>query len=139
MPKPAAHVLQLAQSSLPAVVLNCPVAHTAHTRSDEAEGAMLRYSPASHAALTGVHVEPSMVSENVVPALQAAHTRSAVVEPAVACPWPAGHVRHAAHAWLPAVALNVPSASPCQVPLRNTASPSGRIPRQCVSAPSGYS
>jgi hypothetical protein len=98
-------VLQLAQSLLPVVALNWPLTHAAHTRSDEAEGATLRYSPIAHAALTGAHAAPSLVVEKVVPALQAAHTRSAVAEPGAVWPSPGGHLRQLVHASLPTVPL----------------------------------
>jgi hypothetical protein len=63
---------------LPAAALNWPLTHAAHTRSDEAVGMPLRYLPAAHAALTDAQAAPSLVAEKVVPALQAAHTRSVV-------------------------------------------------------------
>ena len=68
------------------------------------------YSPTGHGAPTAAHALPSLDVENVVTPSHAPHWRSAVAEPAAVWPWPAGHVRHAAHAWLPAVALNSPAA-----------------------------
>ena len=104
-PWPTEQMLQSTHPALPVVALNWPLAHAAHTRSDETVGMVLRYSPIAHAALTGVQAAPSLVSEKVVPAAQAAHTRSEVAEPAAVWPSPTGHVLQATHASLPAVAL----------------------------------
>ena len=57
--------------------------------------------------LTAVHVLLSLTLLKVVPGTHASHMRSAVAEPAVFWPWPAGHVAQAAHASLPAVVLNI--------------------------------
>jgi hypothetical protein len=110
MPWPGGQVLQSAHAPLPADALNWPLAHVAHTRSDVAVAATLRYWPASHAALTDTQVLPSLAVENVEPARQSSQTRSAVAEPAVRWPWPAAHVRQGLHAPLPVVALKVPLA-----------------------------
>jgi hypothetical protein len=66
MPVPGAHVLQVAQASLPAATLKEPLAHAVHTRSDVAVAAALRYMPASHTALTDSQAAPSLVLEYVV-------------------------------------------------------------------------
>jgi hypothetical protein len=66
---------------------------------------VLRYSPIAHTALMGVQAAPSLVSEKVAPAVQAAHTRSAVADPGVVSPSPTGHLRQLVHASLPAAAL----------------------------------
>lgn len=50
-------------------------------------------------------------------AVTAAHWRSTVVEPTTDSSSPTGHVLHAAQAWLPAVALNLPWGHQAQ--LRN--------------------
>jgi hypothetical protein len=90
------------------LLLNVPSAHAAHFRSLLAVAATVVWKPGAHAALTGGQGAPLFTSENVEPALQAAHLRSVVVEPAVDSPWPTGHVAHAMHAWLPALLLKVP-------------------------------
>ena len=66
------------------------------------------YVPAAQALLTCAHAAPSTALENVDPSSHAAHRMSAVAEPAVDMPWPIGHVAHATHASLPALALKVP-------------------------------
>jgi hypothetical protein len=71
--------------------------------------------PAAHAELTGVHALPPFALENDVPATHAAHVRSAVADPTTSCPWPTGHVCHAAQESKVSVlalstALNFPSA-----------------------------
>jgi DNA polymerase III gamma/tau subunit len=109
MPVPGAHVLQVAQASLPAATLKEPLAHAVHTRSDVAVAAALRYMPASHTALTDSQAAPSLVLENADPEAQASQTRSAVAEPVVSWPWPAAHMRHAAQELSPALAVKVPS------------------------------
>ena len=77
-----AQVRQGLHASLPAVALNSPAAHVAHVRSLERVGALSRYSPAAHGALTAAHALPSSAVENVEPSSHALHTRSATAEPA---------------------------------------------------------
>ena len=108
MPKPAPHVRHVAHASLPAADLKAPAAHAVHVRSLDCVTALFMYSPAAHAPRICAHAAPPAEAENVAPSTHAPHWRSAVSEPAADLPWPAGHVRHAAHAWLPAVALNSP-------------------------------
>jgi hypothetical protein len=74
-----------------------------------AVAAVLVKVPAAQTALTVAHASPLTTAEYVVPATQAAHWRSVVVEPALDMPSPTGHVAHAAHGPLPAVALKVPA------------------------------
>ena len=109
-PKPTGHVLQFVQLPLPEVALNWPLGHAAHARSDEAVGTTLRYSPIAHAELTGVHAAPSLVSEKVVPTMQAAHARSRLAVGSVTSPWPTEHAAQPAQSVLPTVALNWPLA-----------------------------
>ena len=108
MPKPAPHVRHFAHASLPEKALKAPAAHAVHVRSLDSVAALFMYSPAAHAPRICAHAAPPAEAENVAPSTHAPHWRSAVSEPAADSPWPAGHVRHAAHAWLPAVALNSP-------------------------------
>ena len=65
---------------------------------------------AAHAMLTEAHALPSSVLLKVATPSHASHTRSAVAEPAVFWPWPAGHVAQAEHAPLPAAVLKWPAA-----------------------------
>ena len=108
MPKPAPHVRHFAHASLPEKALKAPAAHAVHVRSLDSVAALFMYSPAAHSPRICAHAAPPAEAENVAPSTHAPHWRSAVSEPAADSPWPAGHVRHAAHAWLPAVALNSP-------------------------------
>ena len=71
MPSPAAHVFHATQAWLPAVALNVPLAHVAHSRSDEAPGALVSYLPAAHTVMS-------------------AQVRSAVPEGAAEVYWPEG-------------------------------------------------
>ena len=71
MPEPAPHVFHAAQAWLPAVALNCPAAQVAHSRSDEAPGALVSYLPAGHTVMS-------------------VQVRSAVPEGAAEVYWPAG-------------------------------------------------
>jgi hypothetical protein len=64
--------------------------------------------------LTAVHVLLSLTLLKVVPGTHASHMRSAVAEPAVFWPWPAGHVAQAEHAPLPATSLKWPAAHAAQ-------------------------
>jgi len=100
--------LSASHTLLPVATLNVPAAHAVHVRSLDSVAALFMYSPAAHAPLICAHAAPPAEAENVAPSTHAPHWRSAVSEPAADSPWPAGHVRHAAHAWLPAVALNSP-------------------------------
>ena len=112
-PWPTGHVAHAAQLSVASVVLvpalNVPDAHAAHCRSLLAVAATVVREPGPHGALTATHALPSLVVEYVEPATHAAHWRSAMAEPNAERPWPTGHVAHATHAWLPEVALKVPS------------------------------
>ena len=99
----------MAHASLPALLLKVPLGHAAHVRSVLAVGALSRYVPAAHGALTATHALPSLTLEYVEPTTHAAHWRSSVADPALDMPWPAGHVAHAVHASLPTVALKVPA------------------------------
>jgi hypothetical protein len=100
MPWPTAHVAHVAHSSTASVVLvpalKVPAAQLAHCRSLLVVAAAVVWKPAAHGALTAAHAAPSLVAENVAPAWQAAHWRSAKAEPATDMPWPAAHVAHAA-------------------------------------------
>jgi hypothetical protein len=78
------------------LALKVPPAQLAHCRSLLAVAAAVVWKPAAHGTLTAVHAVPSLVAENVAPAWQAAHWRSATAEPATDMPWPAAHVAHAA-------------------------------------------
>ena len=71
MPSPAAHVFHAAQAWLPAVAFHVPLAQVAHSRSDEAPGALVSYLPAAHTVMS-------------------AHVRSAVPEGATEAYCPAG-------------------------------------------------
>lgn len=71
--------------------------------------------PASQGALTGSQTAASSLAEKYAPASQAAHVRSAVVDPGYCSPSPAGHVRHATQATLPGADLNVPPRQVLQV------------------------
>lgn len=66
--------------------------------------------PGGHGPLTALHAVPSFTSEYVVRPLQGPHTRLTISDPAVVCPSPLGHFRHATQTSLPLVALNVPAA-----------------------------
>lgn len=70
---------------------------------------------------------PLSTAENVTPATQLPHTRSTLAEGVVAacCPWPTGHVLQVAHAMLPVVAVNFPSAQVGQ--LRSAAAVGGAV------------
>ena len=101
-----AHVVHAPQVSVASVLalasaLKKPEAHVSHTRLLLAVAAVLVKLPAEHTSLTMVHAAPLSSVENDVPATHAAHWRSAVLEPAADCPWPTGHVAHAAQAPLP--------------------------------------
>jgi hypothetical protein len=113
MPWPTAHVAHAAHSSTASVVLvlalKVPSAQLAHCRSLLAVAAAVVWKPAVHGALTAAHAEPSVVAENVAPAWQAAHWRSAVAEPTEDMPCPTVQVAHVAHDSLPAAALNEPA------------------------------
>ena len=109
-PNPAGHVPHATHAWLPDVALKELAPHTRQVRSVDAVGALSMYAPAGHGAPTAAHALPSLDLENVVTPSHAPHSRSAVAEPAAVWPSPAGHVRHAAHAWLPEVALNSPAA-----------------------------
>ena len=118
-PWPAAHVAHVAQLSTASVVLvpalKVPSAQLAHCRSLLAVAAAVVWKPAAHGALTSAHAAPSLLAENVAPAVQAAHWRSAVAEPAADMPWLAPHVAHAAQLSLTvvlalALALKEPNA-----------------------------
>ena len=89
--------------------MNVPLVQAAHVRSLATVDALSMNVPAAHGPLTLLHALPSLVLENVVMPSHAPHTRSADAEPGATWPWPAGHKRQAAQAWLPVVALNVPS------------------------------
>ena len=52
-PWPTEHFAHAAHTSLPAATLNVPLAQVSHVRSALAVGALLRYEPAAHGALTG--------------------------------------------------------------------------------------
>ena len=110
-----AHVAQLSVASVVLVVaLNVPEAHAAHCRSLLAVAATVVWKPGPHGALTALHALPSLVVENVEPAMHAAHSRSEVAEPNEEWPWPVGHVAHAVQLSVASVvlvmALNVPGA-----------------------------
>jgi hypothetical protein len=113
MPWPTAHVAHAAHSSTASVVLvlalKVPSAQLAHCRSLLAVAAAVVWKPAVHGALTAAHAAPSLVAENVAPAWQAAHWRSAVAEPTEDMPCPTVQVAHVAHDSLPAAALNEPA------------------------------
>ena len=106
-PLPAGHVLQAAHAPLPIVFLKWPSGHGEQVRSDVVVAATSRYSPLAHALPTWRHTVPSSALLKVVPVTHASHSRSAVAEPSVFWPWPAGHVAQAVHASLPAVVLNI--------------------------------
>ena len=95
-------------ASLPESALKVPLAQVLHVRSALAVGALLRYVPSAHGALTSSHALPSFTFENVEPTVQPAHWRSAVAEPGTDWPWPTGHLAHASHAWLPGPVLKWP-------------------------------
>jgi hypothetical protein len=105
IPAPTAHVAHATQAALPAAALNVPLAQVAHVRSVDAVATLSMNEPAAHGALTAAHALPSLVAENVAPAVQAAHWRSAVAEPAAVIPMPTGHVAHAAHSSTASVVL----------------------------------
>lgn len=109
-PKPAAHVAHGAHVLRPGDSVNVPIAQSLHARSLVGVAAAVMYVPAAHAALTAVHAMVLLVAENVAPATQAEHCRSAVLVPSVARPWPAGQVLHVVHAAsFPTVLLNWPA------------------------------
>ena len=61
-----------------------------------------------------MHMLLSSTLVKLVPSTHASHRRSAVAEPAVFWPWPAGQVAQAEHAPLPAAVLNWPAAHAAQ-------------------------
>jgi hypothetical protein len=107
---PAEHLRQVVQLERPAEAVNLPLAQAAHVMSLDAVATAVVCSPLGHAARTCWHALPSVELEKVVVPSHAPHTRSITFEPAAVWPSPAGQVRHAAQAWLPDVALNVPDA-----------------------------
>ena len=119
----------------PAPLVKRPAAQGAHTRSDDAVATAAVCDPAGQGTRTAAHDSPFLVAENVTPAAQAAHCRSAVLEPAADMPEPAAHVAHLAHASLPAVALKWPGAHDAHVrsldlvAARSMNSPAAHSPR----------
>jgi hypothetical protein len=112
MPSPTGHVAQAEQLSVASVVLvpalKRPAPHSRHCRSLLALAATVVRRPGPHDALTSWHAAPLSTFENVEPAVQPAHWRSADLEPGTNWPWPAGHVAHVAQRIKPALAVNVP-------------------------------
>ena len=66
-------------------------------RSVDTVGAADSHSPEIQ-GVTGAHAAPSLAPDHVEPATHGSHVRSVVDVPAVFCPWPAAHVRHAVQA-----------------------------------------
>ena len=97
-PSPFGHVAQAEQLSVASVVLvpalKRPAPHSAHVRSLLALAATVVRKPLPHGALTSWHAVPSLTFENVAPAVQPWHSRSAIAEPVLRRPWPTGHVDH---------------------------------------------
>ena len=114
MPEPTGHLLHEAHASLARVALNCPVAQGAHVKSVLSVAALSMYCPGAHGSRTALHAALLSALENEVPSKQRLHVRSVVAEPAVSSPDPAGHVAHALHAALPALALKCPPAQSVQ-------------------------
>ena len=114
------HAAQLSVASVELVpALKEPGAHVSHVRSLLALAAVLVKVPAPHAALTGAHASPLSTAENVEPATQPAHWRSADAVPSTARPEPTAHVAHDAQLSVASVelvpALNVPGAHAAHV------------------------
>jgi hypothetical protein len=86
----------------------------AHVRSAIVFGTKASNSVVVH-GVRGLQALASSVSENVLPATQATHWRLAVFVPARCKPKPMPHVRQAAQAWLPSLALNCPVVHSAQV------------------------
>jgi hypothetical protein len=63
------------------------------------------YQPAPHIVRTGRQASALSFGEKLLPTEHGVHTRLAVAEPAVDCPEPTAHVRHAVHAWFPELSL----------------------------------
>jgi hypothetical protein len=93
---PAKHVLHGVQAAAFWVVLNCPVAHAAHTRSTVAEGVLATCWPASQVAQAAQARAFAVVVK--VPSAQGAHTRSLVGVPSAAIKVPGGQTLMAAQA-----------------------------------------
>ena len=91
--------------------------HTAQVRSLCGVAALSMKWPASQGARMGWHTSPLSVAEKVVPRTHGAHCRSALEDPAMDMPCPAGHVRHAVHDLRAAVSVNVPSEHAAQTRL----------------------
>ena len=115
IPWPTPHVRHAAHTLWSASFANVPAAHAVHTRSLLAVAATLVKVPATHASLTGEHAPVLLSAEKDTPTVHAAHERSAVVEPAAAWPWPAGHALHGEQLPLPAAALKWPAVQGAHV------------------------
>lgn len=91
-PCPAGQVCQAVHEVWPALAVNVPEAQSWHVRSLVAVAAALRYLPAGQAPPTAVQAVPSLTALNVLPTVQAAHSRSAVALPALERPCPTAQV-----------------------------------------------
>ena len=111
LPCATGHVRHEAHALRPELALKLPDAHAAHTRFLDTVAAAAVCSPAAHGARTVLHAAALELAENVEPALQAAHWRSATAVPSVSSPWPTAHSDHGVQASaLPALLLNCPAA-----------------------------
>jgi hypothetical protein len=136
-------VAQAVHGDCPAELANVPEAHAAHTRSDVAVAALLVYRPAGHGLRTAAHAPPLSSPENVEPTAHGVQTRFAVAEPAADMQKPAPHVRHVAHASLPAAALKAPAAHAVHVRSLDSVAalfmylPAAHAPRICAGRGGG--
>ena len=111
-PSPTGHVAHAVQLSVAIVelvlLLNMPSAHEAHVRSLLAVAATVVWKPGAHGALTAWQGAPLSTSEKVEPAVQVAHSRSAIFEPSLDCPCVTGHVCQVVQLMRPALRVKVP-------------------------------
>ena len=106
-PKPAGQVAHATHDMRPSLAAKVPKTHGAQVRSLLAVATAVVYDPAAHGGLTSLQAPPDTSAENVYPISHGAHSRSAVDEPAVTCPYPSWHAVQSVH-FSPASAANVP-------------------------------
>ena len=106
-PCPTEQVAHVAQPIAQPLAVNVPVLQTSHVRSLVEVASAVVYLPATHALLTGSHVDVPPMAVNDTPIWHGVQVLSTVAEPD-AYPKPELHVDHATHASLPDVALKVP-------------------------------
>jgi hypothetical protein len=125
MPEPAGHVDHSVHAIMPLLAVKVPEPQSAHARSLLTVASAVVYAPATHGALTALHGEsapendsggiPNPFQTNVLPNTQGVHRRSAVAEPALDMPEPAGQVDHSVHAIMPLLAVKVPEPQSAHV------------------------